>query len=135
MKKSQKKDALKNIPCVYCRRKMARPNSPEALQNPGLCFSEDHYIPLSKGGSNEPENIKPSCARCNRLKSDTLPEIFDWFARIVLVNHPDAPEPILRAVMKQFIMTLAEMAARNKVNLRKASLVALLDLSEYMKGR
>lgn len=33
----------------------------------------DHFIPLSKGGSNEIENIVPACASCNGSKHNKTP--------------------------------------------------------------
>lgn len=36
----------------------------------------DHYIPLSRGGSNWPSNIVASCGRCNSRKHNKLPEEF-----------------------------------------------------------
>ncbi len=36
----------------------------------------DHYIPLSKGGSNLKSNMRCSCASCNRKKHDKMPEDF-----------------------------------------------------------
>jgi 5-methylcytosine-specific restriction endonuclease McrA len=34
----------------------------------------DHVLPLSKGGTNEPENIVAACFRCNSTKRDRTPE-------------------------------------------------------------
>jgi len=34
----------------------------------------DHYIPLSKGGSDDMDNLRPAHWTCNRKKSDKLPE-------------------------------------------------------------
>lgn len=34
----------------------------------------DHVIPIAWGGTNDPINIQPSCARCNSARGSTLPE-------------------------------------------------------------
>lgn len=124
-----------NNPCIYCKRVVLKPGSPEAIQNPGLEFSEEHYIPRSRGGTNERENLKISCQRCNHLKAATMPEIFDPFARIILTKYPDAPTPVLKDAFKQYVMSLAEIAVRNKVGTKRALLVTLLQVGESLKGR
>jgi hypothetical protein len=48
-----------NFTCQYCGR-----------MPPDVMLEVDHIIPVSKGGSNEPENLRTSCAACNRGKSD-----------------------------------------------------------------
>lgn len=48
--------------CVYCGRKMKR-------------LSQDHIIPLSKGGSHTVSNVVPACLRCNITKSAGPPPI------------------------------------------------------------
>ena len=35
----------------------------------------DHVIPLSKGGTNWPANLRPACDRCNSSKRDKMPGI------------------------------------------------------------
>jgi len=51
------------------------------LESNGLCFyckqviekyHIDHYIPLSKGGSNEKSNLKISCPTCNLKKGSKI---------------------------------------------------------------
>lgn len=50
--------------CAYCRTDL------EALD---VAWHWDHVIPLSKGGSNWPANLRPACPTCNTAKSDQ-----DW---------------------------------------------------------
>lgn len=38
----------------------------------GAVLEVDHTIPISKGGSNEPSNLRTLCSDCNRGKSDRL---------------------------------------------------------------
>lgn len=42
-------------------------------------FQPDHYIPVSKGGSNEASNIVWSCPKCNMRKHDKMPDDFMVF--------------------------------------------------------
>lgn len=39
-------------------------------------YEIDHYIPISRGGSNGAENIVAACRRCNRSKGNKLPSEF-----------------------------------------------------------
>lgn len=34
----------------------------------------DHYIPLSKGGSDTPDNVRVTCPHCNLSKKDKIPD-------------------------------------------------------------
>ncbi|WP_442942665.1 HNH endonuclease [Nostoc sp.] len=38
-----------------------------------LTITIDHYIPLSKGGSNELKNLRLACLPCNQRRGDSLP--------------------------------------------------------------
>ena len=43
----------------------------------------DHIIPKSRGGSDEPENLVPTCQQCNRGKHNRTPEEWTdrWYER------------------------------------------------------
>lgn len=50
----------------------------------GLCYycesdgvlTMDHFIPITKGGKHEKENIVPACVRCNCRKGNLMPDQF-----------------------------------------------------------
>lgn len=50
--------------CYYCKSKL------------GSTYHVDHVVPLSRGGSNGPENLVISCVKCNLSKGDRLPH--EW---------------------------------------------------------
>lgn len=51
--------------CHYCKRKFGRPE-----------WTIDHVIPISKGGTDRPENLVGACQACNWKKSSMLPKEF-----------------------------------------------------------
>lgn len=56
--------------CSYCKCKVSlhvHPNDPTKA-------TVDHFIPLSKGGSNELSNLFLSCKRCNTIKDAQKPK-------------------------------------------------------------
>lgn len=57
--------------CYYCNCKV------------GKKYDVDHVVPLSRGGSNGPENIVIACPSCNRSKSDKLPHEWDGSGRLL----------------------------------------------------
>jgi 5-methylcytosine-specific restriction endonuclease McrA len=47
----------------------------------------DHYIPISKGGTNDPSNIVLACPRCNLRKRDKMPTEFrNWLRKRNEIN-------------------------------------------------
>lgn len=40
------------------------------------CFEADHYYPYSLGGPTTAKNLVCACRRCNRMKSDDMPDVF-----------------------------------------------------------
>ena len=44
--------------CAYCGKQITNPND----------FTQDHQLPLSRGGKTEPSNLVPACMRCNEEK-------------------------------------------------------------------
>ena len=49
--------------CAYCGKK-------ETIKRP---LTQDHVIPISKGGGTTPDNIVPACKSCNSSKHTNLP--------------------------------------------------------------
>lgn len=56
--------------CFYCGKKLKFHQ-----------ITLDHYIPVSKGGTNDIFNLVTCCKRCNKLKGDSLPEDYE---RVIL---------------------------------------------------
>ncbi|WP_081790749.1 HNH endonuclease [Deinococcus phoenicis] len=55
--------------CWWCRKTV------------GCAYHVDHIVPLSRGGSNGPENICISCRDCNQQKGPKLPT--EWIGRLL----------------------------------------------------
>jgi len=66
--------------CVYCDRKSKR-------------LTPDHYIPLSKGGTNFIDNIVPACQDCNRRKWSKDPSAFKLSRRAQAIFARLTPKP------------------------------------------
>lgn len=79
------------------------------------------------------DNVVLACAKCNNLRGNTSPEIFELFARVILRQYPYAPAHFLRAALRQFKESLAEIAIRNKKESMRAISLALLSLSDMME--
>lgn len=50
-------------------------------------FTVDHILPISKGGTNNMDNLQATCLVCNRIKQDILPQDFmDKIGEIFIHN-------------------------------------------------
>jgi hypothetical protein len=71
--------ARANRACEYC-------DAPEIISN--VAFEVDHTTPISKGGSDEIENLALSCRICNLRKSDHTTAIDPLTQTIVPLFNP-----------------------------------------------
>ena len=60
--------------CAYCGRIIYG-----TLKNPDMKYTEDHVVPLSKGGANSLYNKVPCCANCNRRKANS--DMLNWYVK------------------------------------------------------
>jgi 5-methylcytosine-specific restriction endonuclease McrA len=67
--------ALLSRPCAYCG-------------DTADCI--DHVLPVSRGGTRDPENLAPACTRCNGSKLDYTVE--EWKKYLQLVGRPWPPQ-------------------------------------------
>ncbi len=65
-------------PCPYCGRRMVLDSRADA------CVTDEHVIPLSRGGFDGPPNVVDACRRCNHEKGNLLPH--EWTDRWYLVS-------------------------------------------------
>jgi hypothetical protein len=65
--------------CEYCR-------APEAIFN--LCFEVEHIMPLSRGGTDEVDNLALACRACNLHKASHLTVESDEDPTPVRLFHP-----------------------------------------------
>lgn len=110
--------------CSYCKRETHK----RVLSFDGLRRTRDHYIPISKGGSNAKENIRIACYRCNHLKGDMMPDEWEqymldnplWWTKQANIKCY-SPAPITRQAPALDIksMTAEENARRIKAYLEK----------------
>lgn len=79
-------------------------------------FSVDHYIPRSQGGENSSKNCIAMCERCNNLKDDILPDLFEnqfksAMAEGILENS-EYQNILLRKILKsKFVHLMAGIKA------------------------
>lgn len=127
---TRRKNKLEQIgrKCPYCKRVMIAYKADLTIERRGLIATEEHIVPQSIGGTDEPINIMIACARCNNLRGDMPFDAFVEFARTVIQKYPDSPTPILRNLMLFFMMRLVENAVVNKKNLRRASQLTLFKM-------
>lgn len=51
--------------------------------------SVDHLTPISRGGTNDPPNLVPSCIACNTMKADMTADEFIGHVRRIVANLKD----------------------------------------------
>lgn len=94
-----RRDVLSSETCTYCG------DYAEAV---------DHIIPVSRGGTNDRENLTAACTRCNMEKLDFTPDEWcDWRQEI---GHPWPPLSRSEEVMALIRRHMGEEVARRGVS-------------------
>ncbi|SRR6266849_1568156 len=57
--------------CFYCEEDLVLGNRGDVGARGA--WELDHFIPFSRGGSDQPWNLVPACVACNTEKSDLMP--------------------------------------------------------------
>jgi hypothetical protein len=68
-----------NFRCAYCNQQLNQ-----------KVWELDHIEPISKGGLNTPNNLAPSCKKCNRMKSDIDLIAFVHRCKMISLNFSDS---------------------------------------------
>ncbi len=63
--------------CIYCNTQFLNEYDPR--------FSIEHFIPISKGGLDQLQNVFPCCKECNRYRGNK--ELNDWRDRLIEKKH------------------------------------------------
>lgn len=64
---------IANVSCSYCATVLG-----DDGEGGFVVGHLDHIIPKSRGGSNLPANLAPSCKACNLSKSAKTPDEWEW---------------------------------------------------------
>ena len=66
----------------------------------------DHIIPLDKGGRNEMSNYQATCKTCNEIKTNIMPEVFEFKFKSVMVDRLMEDADIQRELAKKIIQIM-----------------------------
>ncbi len=72
--------------CVHCRKKIAFTNY--GTTSARGAWEVDHWVPLARGGTDDPDNLVAACVGCNREKGTMTGEEFRAYLRQFEVRSP-----------------------------------------------
>ena len=91
--------------CYYCLKEISYTGSRKN-------FHVEHMTPLSKGGSNWPENIACACVECNQLKSNRGANAF-W--NLLKKKHGEGRVKEAKEIAERQKLAKAEISQRRKL--------------------
>lgn len=102
--------------CIYC-------GSKENL-------SEDHIIPVSKGGPDTPTNIVVSCLKCNMSKKDK--DIFEWY--YIFRKEQEIPKRVWSKYLKLVWHFHSLHGTLDDIDINQDGTLNVLDLGAIFKA-
>jgi 5-methylcytosine-specific restriction endonuclease McrA len=82
--------------CCYCTTRMRKAHA-----------TIDHYMPKALGGTNERDNLRLACLRCNGLKGAMHPDAWEAARRVL-----PAPPPSRIDIRNELLHSIAPCARR-----------------------
>lgn len=98
------------VACRYCGR---RCNKWGDVERDPLALTVDHWLPVSRGGTNEKSNLVPCCLRCNQYKGCLSG---DEYLAVMHDATQDQRKALLRAVQEGIEAGVAAAEAEAVVN-------------------